>query len=243
MTRNDLISSYNALQTSFRKRFSRGLTFNVNYTWSHALDEGGLSFGTSAQDDSNPRDAYGNADFDARHVLEFDYTYQLPTISNLPAVLFKGWQINGLTVMRSGLSTNVTCGCDSALIGSASARPDIVSGLPLRPANIDIPNSQINLAAFRVPAPGHFGNAGRNILKGPAAYNWDFSLFKDFQVREKQTLQFRAEMFNIFNTPQFSLPGSSLSSPANFGRSTGTITTTSGFGTNRQVQLALRYQF
>ena len=103
MTRNDLISVYNSLQATFRKRFSRGLTFNVNYAWAHTLDEGGLAFGSAAQDDSNPRDAYGNADFDVRHVLQFDYIYQIPTISKLPAALFKGWQINGLTQMRSGL--------------------------------------------------------------------------------------------------------------------------------------------
>src|SRR5439155_14405723 len=70
MTRNDLISNYHALQASVRKRLSKNLTFNLNYTWSHAIDEGGIAFGSAAQDDSNPRDAYGNADFDARHVLE-----------------------------------------------------------------------------------------------------------------------------------------------------------------------------
>src|SRR5579872_347405 len=243
MTRNDLISNYNALQVSFRKRFSRGLTFNVNYTWPHTIDEGGLAFGTAAQDDSNPRDAYGNADFDTRHVLEFDYTYQLPASSRLPAVLFKGWQINGLTQMRSGLSVNVVCGCDSMQIGSASARADVVPGVPQKLSPGDIPNAQINLAAFIAPPTGTWGNVGRNALKGPAAYNWDLSLFKDFKVRERQTLQFRAETFNLFNTPQFGIPGATVTAPASFGRSTGTITTGAGFGTNRQDQLALRYTF
>ncbi len=243
MTRNDLISNYNALQATVRKRFARGLTFNLNYTWSHALDEGGLAFGTAAQDDSNPRDAYGNADFDARHVLEFDYTYQLPTSAKLPAVVFKGWQINGMTQMRSGLSVNVTCGCDSMRIGSASSRANVVPGAPLKPSSVDIPNAQYNLAAFTAPPTGTWGNVGRNTLKGPAAYNWDFSLFKDFKIKERQTLQFRTEVFNLFNTPQFGTPGANISAPVNFGRSTGTISTGAGFGTNRQVQLALRYTF
>ena len=242
LTRNDLISNYNALQASFRKRFSRGLTFNVNYTWSHTLDEGGVSFGSSAQDDSNPRDAYGNADFDTRHVLEFDYTYQLPAVSKLP-VLLSGWQINGLTQMRSGLSVNVTCGCDSMRIGSATSRANVVPGVPHRPSPGDVPNAQINLAAFTAPPIGTWGNIGRNALKGPSAYNWDFSLFKDFKVTERQTLQFRAETFNLFNTPQFGTPGANLSAPVNFGRSTGTLSTGAGFGTNRQNQLALRYTF
>jgi hypothetical protein len=240
---NDTVSSYNAMQTSFRRRFSHGLTFNVNYTWAHTLDQGGVAFGSGAQDDTNYRAEYGNADYDVRHNLEFDYTYRLPGAPKIPGWLGSGWQVNGITQMRSGLSVNVTCGCDSALIGTASARPNRVPGVPLRPSSIDLPSNQFNIAAFIAPPTGSFGNVGRNILKGPSAYNWDFSLFKDFRVREHQTLQFRAEMFNIFNTPQFSNPGASLSAPNSFGKSLGTISTPAGFGTNRQVQFALRYSF
>jgi hypothetical protein len=241
--RTDLNSNYNALQTSFRRRFRGGFTFNTNYTWSHSLDQGGVAFGTAAQDDTNPRDAYGNSDFDVRHVLQFDYTYEVPAAPGFPEWLGRGWQVNGLTAMRSGMSVNVTCGCDSALIGTASARPDLVPGAPLRPQNLDIPTAQINIGAFRVPAPGSFGNAGRNILKGPPAYNWDFSIFKNFVIREGQTIQFRWEMFNIFNTPQFGNPSAALNAPATFGRSLATLNTVSSFGTNRQMQFALRLSF
>ena len=83
--------------------------------------------------------------------------------------MFQGWRVNGLTVMRTGLSVNVTCGCDSMRIGAATARPDRLPVDPLRPATVDIPNNQINIGAFRAPAPGTWGNVGRNILKGPAA--------------------------------------------------------------------------
>src|SRR5262249_53184002 len=159
--------------------------------------------------------------------LQFDYSYQLPTISKLPAVLFKGWQINGLTQMRSGLSLNVTCGCDSMQIGSASSRANGVPGGPFRPAGVDVPYTPSHIAAFKAPPSGTWGNAGRNILKGPAAYNWDFSIFKDFRVTEKRSIQFRAEMYNLFNTPQFGTPGANLNAPVNFGRSTGTISTVS----------------
>ena len=243
MNRTNLISSYNALQTSFRRRFSAGLTLNVNYTWAHAIDEGGISFGTAAQDDSNPRDAYGNADFDVRHLLQFDYSYQIPAVPFLPSVIGKGWQVNGMTVMRTGLSVNVACGCDSMRIGATSSRADVVPGVSPQPEVRDVPNRQISMAAFRAPATGTWGNAGRNILKGPAAFNWDFSTFKNFQIREQQTLQFRAEFFNLFNTPQFGTPGANLSAPVNFGRSLGTISALGGFGTNRQIQFALRYTF
>jgi hypothetical protein len=243
MQRNDLISSYNALQASFRRRFSAGLTVNANYTWAHALDQGGISFGTAAQDDANPRDAYGNADFDTRHLLQFDYSYQIPAAPFLPAVIGRGWQINGMTVMRTGLSVNVTCGCDSMRIGATSSRADVVPGASPTPTARDVPNSQISIAAFRAPATGTWGNVGRNTLKGPPAFNWDFSVFKNFQITERQTLQFRAEFFNLFNTPQFGTPGANLNAPVNFGRSLGTITALGGFATNRQIQFALRYSF
>jgi len=243
MSRNDLVSSYNALQVTARRRFASGLTFNVNYTWGHTLDMGGVAFGTAAQDDSNPRDAYGNADFDTRHVLQFDYSYQIPAPAALPAAIFKGWQINGLTQMRTGLSVNVTCGCDSMQIGSASARANVVPGVPQKPASVDVPNAQINRAAFTAPPTGTWGNVGRNALKGPSAYNWDFSLFKDFRIAEQRTIQFRTEIFNLFNTPQFGTPGANLNAPASFGRSLSTISTPAGFGTNRQIQLALRFTF
>ena len=240
---NGTNSSYNAFQGSFRRRFHRGLTINANYSWAHTLDMGGVSFGSGAQDDTNYRAEYGNADYDVRHNLEFDYTYQLPPVPKLPGFIGRGWQINGITQMRSGLSVNATCGCDSAGIGAASARADRVAGVPVEPGNRDVPGNQYNIAAFTRPPNGRFGNAGRNILKGPADFNWNFSTFKNFRVTEGKSVQFRAEMFNIFNTPQFGTPGANLAAPNSFGKSLGTISTPAGFGTNRQVQFALRYSF
>jgi hypothetical protein len=238
-------TSYNSLQVSVRRRFSRGLTFNVNYTWGHSLDQGEWGFGTLPNDDHNMLAEYGNADYDVRHVLEFDYTYQLPAVPRFPKWLGGGWQLNGITVMRSGTSVNVTCGCDTVGVGSpyVAQRPNVVAGVSPRPADYSIPFNQININAFSAPAQGQFGNGGRNTLKGPAAYNWDFSLFKNFKVREHQTLEFRAEVFNLFNTPQYAAPVANMASLA-FGRSTTIINAGSGFfGSNRQIQFALRYMF
>ena len=100
-----------------------------------------------------------------------------------------------------------------------------------------------NVAAFAPNALGTFGSSGKNILRGPRLFNTDLSLLKDFKITESQTLQFRAETFNLFNTPQFGTPGANISAPVNFGRSTSTISTPAGFGTNRQNQFALRYSF
>lgn len=243
LNRNDLNSNYNAFQASFRRRFARGLTGNLNYTWSHTLDEGGIAFGTASQDDQNRRDAYGNADFDTRHMLQFDYSYELPKVPGLPTAVGGGWQVNGMTVMRTGFPVNVVCGCDSMRIGTASSRADVVPGISWKPSVTDIPNAQINLAAFRAPQAGTFGNLTRNAVRGPAAFNWDFSVFKNFALAEPHSLQFRFELFNLFNTPQFGLPGANLTAPVNFGRSLGTIGTLSGFGSNRQLQFGLRYSF
>jgi hypothetical protein len=111
------------------------------------------------------------------------------------------------------------------------------------PANFDLPFHQLDIAAFKAPATGKFGNLGRDTFHGPSAFNWDLSLFKNFKLWEAQTVQFRAEAFNMFNTPQFSNPAAALSSPSTFGRTLSTIGAVGGFGSNRQVQFALRYSF
>lgn len=242
---NGNISAYDALQLTFRHRFQKGFTVNINYRWAHSLDNTMAQFGSGNQDDHNQLLDYSTSDDDVRHQLQFDYTYEVPTAAGLPKWLGSGWQVNGITVMRSGLPVNITCGCDSAGIGAATARPNHVAGAAMKPANFDIPSNQINVGAFRVPTAGTFGNLGRNTFPGPAAYNWGFSLFKLFRVAEHKTVQFRAESFNLFNTPEFSNPAASLNAPATFGKSTSTLTTVGhgAFGTNRQTQFALRLTF
>ena len=91
-------------------------------------------------------------------------------------------------------------------------------------------------AAWGIPQQFTFGNSARNVLYGPGRVNFDWSLFKNFGITENSKVQFRAEMFNLFNTPQFDLPNSSIGNPA-AGRITSTV------GNNRQVQLALRFSF
>ena len=230
------------MQISFTRRFANRLSFGANYTWSHTFDQETLTFGPAAQNPFNYAAEYASADFDVRHNFLVYYLYEFPGVPHVPKWLGSGWQINGVTGMRSGFPINVICGCDSAGIGSVTGRPDIVPGVPLRPANYDLPSNQVNLAAFATPPAGSFGNAGRNILSGPSAYNWNIGLAKVFNVREHQTLQFRFETFNLFNTPQFANPQASTAVPG-FGASYSTISTGSGFGTNRQMQFALKYQF
>jgi hypothetical protein len=242
-------SNYNALQVVLTKRLTRGMQFDLNYTWGHALDDSPPIF-ASLSDDHNPKLDYGTTESDMKHLLSFDYVYQIPTISALPRWLGEGWQLNGLSEFRSGLAFSASCGCDPLRVSQYTSRADLVSGVPIYPSPNNIPNNQLNIAAFVAPPSGtvtnpgtRVGNSARGLLRGPAIFNWDFSVFKNFKFRERHEFQFRAEFFNIFNTPQFNLPGSNLTSPANFGISTGTLTTVSNFGTQRQIQFGLRYSF
>lgn len=234
-------SNYHSLQATFKKRFKNNLSLNANYTWSHSIDDAPPNF-SSYQDDHNPRADYGNSDFDVRHNLEVDASYAFPAIPHVWKPLVSGWQYNTITQVRSGFPFSISCGCDPVGVGQASSRADIVPGVSARPANYSVPLNQVNLAAFVAPV-GHFGDSRRNQLFGPRAVNFDMSLFRSFRVIEHQQLTFRAEAFNIFNHPQFSNPQTALNNPSQFGQSTSTLSTQTGFHTSRQLQFALRYSF
>lgn len=236
------ISNYNSLQTTVTKRFSQGLHLSANYTWGHALDNSPPIF-SSSSDDTNINLDYGTTESDVRHLVSFNYVYQVPGLRRVPRWLGEGWQINGITEMRTGLPINIMCGCDPLRVNQFTSRADYRPDGPRGKANPTIiPSRQLNIAAFMAPA-GRTGNVARGAFRGPAISNWDFSVFKKFRFLDTQELQFRTEMFNIFNTPQFNLPGSSIASAANFGVSTSTLTTVSNFGTQRQIQFGLRYTF
>jgi hypothetical protein len=150
--------------------------------------------------------------------------------------------------MRSGLPIGeISCGCDP-FEGLGGGLADTNLGVPKRPANYNLPMNQLNINAWYMPPTQTVGNSGRNQIAGPSALNWDIGIMKHFKVREGQKVEFRAELFNIANTPQFNGPGTDIASPVGFGQSTSTIgpaftLSTGGFGTFRQVQFALKYIF
>lgn len=234
-------SSYNALESSLRKRFGHGLSFLASYTYSKSIDDVS-SFNITgsaarpvagendlAQDPFNLAAERGRSMFDARHRLVFSYQWSLPFWShpqNWYQQVLGNWQVNGIATLMSGTPFTVFDSRDNSLQGGA---PEITGFSANRPNLVGDPNAGphtvqqwFNTSAFQPVAfdPNspmqQFGNAGRNIVQGPGYANWDFSAFKSIRLAESKELQFRAEFFNILNHPNFHLPDSDIRS-ATFG--------------------------
>jgi len=262
-------SNYNALQASLVRRFAAGLTANVNYTWSHILNngspegEGGFrpvecvrngcmmdsGNGTPIPVNSFLQYDYGNGDLDVRQRFAAMLAYALPfgrSLQGAAAYLVKGWSVNAIYAYSTGLPTSISeqGGGPPGTITNASGILGFRGGDA--PNQIHDPNAGnvhtieewFNTSAFAVQAPGLLGNARRNCVYGPPLRHLDFSLTKTFPIRENLTLQFRAESFNLTNTPNFAEPNTSLGSPT-FGE----ITSTAPFSNPRLLQFALRLTF
>ena len=148
---------------------------------------------------------------------------------------------------RSGRPVNVSIARAAAAIPdnntSSTQRPNVVPGVNIVPANQSV-NNYLNLQAFSLPAAGIFGNAGRNLARGPSQWQIDTALEKRIAIFENLGLKFRAEAFNLLNHPQYGLPAAVYTSPGSFGAITsGANTTAIGTGTPRELQFALRLEF
>jgi hypothetical protein len=225
------------LQTRFQQRLSRGLSLLASYTWSKSIDDAS-NFFTSAgdpnfpQDSFNPRAERGRSNFDVRHRLSVSYSYDLPFGKDRAflsrhgwlTTLLSGWETYGILTLQTGRPFTVALLSDidnsgtgrSGLGFGANDRPNIIGNPVL--AN-PVPEQWFNTAAFAFPPRGTFGNAGRNILDGPGYQNFNASLVKNTALSERINLQLRAEVFNLFNHPNFNLPDNFLGSPT-FGRIT-----------------------
>ena len=237
--------NYDALQVSLIHRFSKRWSLNMQYAWSHCLDNDPELFSGYSYP-SNPKLDYGPCDADIRQALNFNYIYAAPSVPHIPYAIGGGWQINGITTMRSGFPYEISCGCDP-FEGLGGGLADSALGVSRTPSNYNLPNNQLNINAWYQPPAQTIGNSGRNQVFGPSALNWDVGIMKHFKVRENQNIEFRAEFFNIANTPQFGNPNSNIASPVGFGQTTGTIgqaaTISTISGTQRQIQFALKYNF
>lgn len=223
-------SWYEGLQVSLRKRYSNGFVYTLAYTYSKTLMEGygrnegdGINSNTY-QNKYDRRSEKGRVGFDARHVAVMSFIYDVPVPNALKSgfagAVFSGWQTNGIITLRSGLPFTVTQG-NLINTGNAPVRPDRIADGSLENPTI---NQWFNPDAFRLVTCGntalpqlcHYGNSGNGILEGPGMKNVDFSAFKNFGITERVKLQFRGELFNLFNTPQFNVPNRGLNTQGGF---------------------------
>jgi hypothetical protein len=226
---------FNGWQTSLHRQFRSGFSFSANYMWSHAINDDSTGGGETDYPEITTCRACDTAssDEDFRHTFSMNGVYPLAfgrgrsllNHKGIGSALLGGWELSGTTSARSGAPVNVILTRAASSVpdglslenGSSFQRPNYVGGMSLAPANQSI-NHWINAAAFAAPADGTWGNAGRNLVRCPWFWQADTALSRDFHIRERFILLFRAEAFNMFNRAQFGNPNANFSS-SNFGQS------------------------
>ena len=226
-------SSYHALWVSATRRLSRGLLFDASYTWSKSLDTNSLnSSGFVVQDSYDIPNQYGLSDYDARHRFILSATYALPFTRNWAT---RGWQAAVIVQSQSGNPVNIVTS-NSTLNGTPNTvRPDVVGPIRI----IGSVDQWFDTTAFA--AVSHFGNLGRNVVIGPAFHNTDLSISKSGRLGDVG-IQFRVDIFDLFNHPNFGPPGNIVGSPT-FGKITRTRFATGEGGSSRQIQLGAKLSF
>ena len=245
---SDAVSSYHGFTTKLEKRFSKGLSYRMNYAWSKSMDLNSQWGGTSAQNSLDKAGSIGLSDFHRAHIYSGDLVWRLPKIDGLTGPLnqiINNWQVNTIVQLRSGrFLTPTLVGDHNNVAGRGTRqRPDLSGSSISYPRT---PDQWVNPASFALPnLPGFvgddsgYGTAGRNIIEGPGHAGVDFSIYKNIPITENLGAQLRFEFFNIFNRVNFNNPGVGGWDPSNFptwGRITGT-------GDARQIQIAAKFYF
>jgi len=257
MTDTTSHSHYNSLQVGLQHRLSSSLVFQFSYTWSHCIDSaytyGGLGFNNVSSANTNPynwNNDIGPCSYDLRHNISGNAVYMLPFKGNR---LKEGWQLTGVQAWHTGVPFSLGEG-DQADLGNNfdNPRPNVVGGCNVY-ANQNV-HRWYNPACFTSSAYGTIGNMGRNALLGPGFVNTDFGVMKNTKINERMSIQFRAELFNIFNHPNFNFPATGVlnagSAQTNY---QGTLSPTAGqitslvgtavTGAARQTQFSLKLLF
>ena len=275
----DALSNYNALQLSLLKRFSSGVMFQLSYTFSKALDDQSGTFPADyvsesgvAQNFFNPNGDYGRSSFDRTHVFAGNFLYELPfgarnrlasNSTGFRGKLVGGWRVGGIVSLVSGPPFTANLGSFNNSENGANFpadRPDLNPGI--KPCSLSSRNAAAwfnPTGVFTLPPAGVYGNAGRNIMCGPPLKDFDFSVSKQVRLQERVGVEFRADLFNLFNHPNLNVPvntaavgtsggngdqiflgrdasGNAIPAP-NAGRIFQTVTT------SRQIQFALKMTF
>ena len=205
-------SNYNALQVTLNRRYAKGLFLGATYSWSKALTTASVDTSAVRIDQFTRLADYGAATFDVRQNFALNYVYELPGMkygNRLMRSFTQGWQVSGVTSIRSGLP--YTPGFSVSGAGSANqtgsntegARIGVVAGCNPNTGSSD-PFNRLNAACFFAPSPGSLGlESGQNWLYNPGLIQFDISLQKQFAIKEKLHFQFRVDAFNVFNHANF----------------------------------------
>ncbi len=256
-------SEYNSTQVTFERRLAKGLTFNANYTFARNLtnvSDGGTTGAATvgAILPYNRSYDWGNSDIGIKNRFSLAANYELPfgkSTSGFMKYVIAGWQVNTLAFWQSGIPFTVLDAAFSPALSNVSTlvttdRPNVVSGQSYYPSNQSYSN-WINLNAFTPQTRGTVGNESRTQLYGPHQRSVDFSLFKDFPLKERMKLQFRAEVYNLSNTENFGQPNVTITkwssnlpggTPLNAGQF-GQITASNAALNPRLFQLAMKLLF
>jgi hypothetical protein len=246
-------SNYNALVVNVEKRFSHGLSALASFTWSRALGVAppiteGIN-GQAVQDPTNLAREYGPLEFDIMRRFVASYLYELPfgrgkrflgASSRAVDLIAGGWQVNGITTLQGGFPLTPTLSYSLGKTDTVS-RPNVI-GDPTKTSRQ--PHDWISAAAFAIPtnaeiaAGNFFGNEGVGVVRSPGLTTFDFSVFKNFPVRESMRAQFRMEVFNATNTPYFGAPGS-----VGLTLGTSTFGRVTAAGDPRVLQLGIKFLF
>jgi hypothetical protein len=257
------VSTYHALQVDFRRRFGHGLTLRGVYTLSKALDDNDSVNQTTAGNApglaSNPLNLAadkGLATFDVRNLAVINAVYALPfgrgqqfasSYDGFVGAMVSGWSVSSIVTAQSGFPFTPQLSYNSANTGDTRnpVRPFLNPNFT-GPVILGKPGQWFNPAAFIAPPSisGFAGNLGRDTYIGPGQATWDFSVLKDTRIRERLSLQFRAEIFNLLNRANFNTPNLIVFTPPTAANLTGVSGTagaiTSTSTTSRQVQFALK---
>jgi hypothetical protein len=268
---NTAESDYNALQAQFKRRLSQGLQVLASYTLAHSLDDGSAGSPALTSNKGVPNNLavnHGPSDFDIRNSFSAAVSYQFPVVRSNPLIkaVLNGWSTENLFFVRSAQPVDVVdfnfSGTNLGDSIRAEIRPDVVPGQSLYLFGNQYPGGKaFNPAAFQDPPtsngiPLRQGDLGRNALQGFGAWQWDFAMHRDFPILDTVKLQFRGELFNVLNHPNFGPPVPSFGA-AGFGISnqmlgqslaggnlgSGSLSPLYQLGGPRSIQFALKLFF
>jgi len=269
---NGSTSDYNALQIQYQRRLSHGLQALASYTWAHSIDTGSAGSNAVLSNAFVPASAAGSnrasSDFDVRHAATAGLTFDIPSPqrSRFARLVLSGWSVENIVLVRSSLPVDLSDANFSQFNNGffGNIRPDLLAGQQLYLSGSQYPGGKaFNPDAFTDPPvdpvtgnPSRQGNISRNLLRGFGAVQWDLGVHRDFALREPLHLQFRAELFNVLNHPNFG-PPSGIFGQGGFGLSTqmlgasldsgnlggGSLSSLYQIGGPRSVQLALKLIF